>query len=276
MDNMNKQQRVQRRILHGFTLIEMMVVIAILVVLIGVLVPAMSGYITKSRLNSANGDAKVLFNSLQTICQEYEFADRSAPNSSFYGSNSSGKLLLSYDFEATPDGVTGINMINVTPYGSDFSAVITADKKFMDDRSITYNSSLFNDDTAYLRTTLNVAGSKNDLYAYLHSPVLGNPDANDNVATTTTLRARLERLYEENKFETWIAVIDGYQVRATFCATSGRTNYVGAYPLRTTEKNGIAVLLGTNEDLELENLITKPSSIADYLNKAWGTSITLS
>lgn len=276
MDHMNKQQRVLRRILHGFTLVEMMVVVAILGVLIGVLVPAMNGYITRSRVNTANGEAKVLFNSLQTICQEYEFADRAAPNSSFYGSNRSGKLLLFYDVDGTPDVQTGINMIQVTPYGADFTDVITADKKAMDDRGISYTAALFSDNVSYLTSTLNVAGNKTDLYNYLHTPSNGNPEATHSAASTTTLRARLERLYDENTLETWIAVIEGYQVRAAFCATSGRTNYVGAYPLKTTEKNGIAALLNTNEDLELENLITKPSSISDYLTKAWGTSITLS
>ena len=79
----------------GFTLLELMIVIAIIGVLLAVLIPTMSGYFKRSRLSAANSNAKVVFNSLQTICQELEFKERGKTESLFYGENTqSGTIIL--------------------------------------------------------------------------------------------------------------------------------------------------------------------------------------
>ena len=52
-----KEQKQSKR-LSGFTLIEMIIVMGIIGILLAVLVPAMNGYITRSRLNTANANAK--------------------------------------------------------------------------------------------------------------------------------------------------------------------------------------------------------------------------
>ncbi|HAG14803.1 MAG TPA: hypothetical protein DCG49_13235 [Ruminococcus sp.] len=100
---------LQKGRVSGFTLLEMMIVVAIIAILTGVLVPAMMGYTRNSRLNSANSNAKVLFNSLQTVMQEYEFLDRNANSvSAFYGSgtNKQGHVFIRANRGVINDFVT--------------------------------------------------------------------------------------------------------------------------------------------------------------------------
>lgn len=60
----------------GFTLIELIVVIAIIGVLAAILVPAMLGYVKKSRIQSANSSCKTYITNINTAVQELEEEDK--------------------------------------------------------------------------------------------------------------------------------------------------------------------------------------------------------
>ena len=56
----------------GFTLIELIVVIAIFGVLAAILVPSMIGYVGDSKLSTANSNAKLAFTNAATYCTKCE------------------------------------------------------------------------------------------------------------------------------------------------------------------------------------------------------------
>ncbi|MCC8068376.1 MAG: type II secretion system GspH family protein [Ruminococcus sp.] len=58
--------------LKGFTMIELIVVMAILGVLCGVLVPNGLAWLRDSKLKTCNSEAKVVFNAAVTVLQDYQ------------------------------------------------------------------------------------------------------------------------------------------------------------------------------------------------------------
>lgn len=82
----------------GFSLTEMIVVLAIIGVLAGIMAPSMIEYYRSSRIKDANADAKMVYSAAQTEVQKYFSMDRIAEESD--KSLFKDLVIISYD-EAT-------------------------------------------------------------------------------------------------------------------------------------------------------------------------------
>lgn len=100
--------------IKGFTLIEIIVVIAIIGVLAAILVPAMAGYIKKSKISSANDDASSIMKAVSIACSEMDEEEIIVPDGDYY--SAAGSATLTSSVSATGNFTLQDFYDAITPY----------------------------------------------------------------------------------------------------------------------------------------------------------------
>jgi prepilin-type N-terminal cleavage/methylation domain-containing protein len=217
-----------KRKMKGFTLIELIIVVAIIGIMTAVGVPNLINSLQRSKINSANSQARSIYKAAQTVLTQYEA--RKLNEFAGYGMMYS----LQLENELIEAGLEPENVIPVARKGTEKAK------------------------------ELNECGVRS-VFGYFRGADGGTgtyPNAN------AEFRGRLAEYFNEIDHLSWKMYIYDYQVKMIVLAVNGHDIYVGQYPsppdvsdIREWQSN----LVGTTENVfySNESLVNSSGIAAD-------------
>ena len=115
----------------GFTLVELMITIAILVVIVGIAIPAYNGYIREARLGAARANIEPL-----RLALESHWLDNTVYVAGDWDPNGSKTLENTLDWK--PDGDKDLFVYNVTPINGGAAYTISVWHKSIPGEPVTF------------------------------------------------------------------------------------------------------------------------------------------
>ena len=203
----------------GFTLTELIIVLAIMGILLAILVPSWGFYMQRARTRTQNSKAKIIFNAAQTVVTEMQMSERKVINDYNLGNNRDELIKLMYTHCPSGDATkpnpnewyfyyngTAGSRVNVAG-----GPIATGDKS-SSDVSLGYNSD------------------------YISS--VGSSEWNDR------LTREISKILDESSTVYKIYVKD-YKVQSVVSSRYERDRYLGAFPVNLDKLDKLGVDIDT-------------------------------